>query len=274
MRWKTFAVEALRVRALALEILADPETPPPPDLWTDAIHCASESWRLFLTAERCAIPLEKVLRAVDRLPASIERVLHRRAREEMARVLSARIQLRHIGELAGQLGAEARPVVLKGGWCVLGDDPLDLSDIDVLLPGDQATTLAAALDARGHEATFSNPQHLRARLTPQALPVEIHLTLDPSGRPPEERLWHGITPVPSTPGLWRLSPAEHLWHVVRHATVDHPSRRGTAPRSPPDRGRGLDLHLGDLAEVTTRVERHESRSTLRDVLTMALDISR
>jgi hypothetical protein len=167
-----------------------------------------------------------------------------------------------------------RPVVLKGGCRSLDDDPLDLSDIDVLLPNDHAISLAAALDARGHEATFSNPQHLRARLSPQALPVEIHVTLDPSGAPPEERLWHGITPITSNPGLWRLSPVEHLWHVLRHATVDHSSRRG----------RLRDLLLiadaasactqDDLTEVTTRVEQHEDASPLGDVLTMALDISR
>jgi hypothetical protein len=151
---------------------------------------------------------------------------------------------------------------------------VDLSDIDVLLPNDHATSLATALDARGHEATFSNPQHLRARLTPQALPVEIHVTLDQSGAPPEERLWHGITPIPSAPGLWRLSPSEHLWHVLRHSTVDHASRRG--------RLRDLLLIVDaasactqdNLAEVLARVGQHECASPLRDVLTMALDISR
>jgi len=260
---------------MVLHLFGEPGISPSPESWNEAIRCAPDTWRLFLTAERCTLRLEQLLRAsghADSLPSPVARVLQQRARDELARVLSARTQLKNIGETAHRLGM--RPVVLKGGYCALGDDPLDLSDIDVLLPRDQAAYLAAILDARGHEATFSNPQHLRARTAPQALPVEIHVTLDPSGAPPEERLWHGVTPIPSTPGLWRLSPVEHLWHVVRHATVDHPSRRG----------RFRDLLLiadaasvctsSDLAEVTTRVERHAYASPLRDVLTMALDISR
>jgi hypothetical protein len=105
------------------------------------------------------------------------------------------------------------------------------------------------------------------------LPIEIHVTLDQRGGPPEERLWHGITPLASCPNLWRLSPAEHLWHVLRHATVDHATRRG----------RVRDLLLiadatsacdhADLTSVKTRVHQHEDASTLDAVLTMALDIS-
>ncbi len=273
--WRHDALEALRIRALALRVLAEPHASPPPELWNEATHCAPGSWRVFLTAERCAIRLEKLLRATGqrgRLPGAVESVLHQRARNELARVLSARTQLTRIGKMAGPLGM--RPVVLKGGCSTHGDDPLDLSDLDGLLPSDHATSLAAALDARGHEATFSTPQHLRARLTPQALPVEIHVTLDPHGAPAEEWLWHGITPIPTNPGLWRLSPVEHLWHVLRHATVDHPSRRG----------RLRDLLLiadaasacaqDELAEVTTRINRHEYAAPLGDVLTMALDLSK
>lgn len=272
--WRRHAVDALRLRALALRVFTDPGAIAHQE-WREAIDLPPESWELFLTAERCAITLKSLIASaggLERLPTAVERVLHRRAREESARVLSARAQLRALEEFAGQM--DIRPIVLKGGCSIFADHPLDLVDIDLLLPSDQARSLAGALDARGHEATFSNPQHLRARLMPQALPIEIHLTLEPSGAPPEERLWRGITPLPSRPGLWQLSPVEHLWHVLRHATVDHPSRRG----------RLRDLLLiadgasacsqSELTEVMTRVDQHEYRSPLRDVLTMALEISR
>ncbi len=274
MSWKTAAFEALRLRGLALQALSQPEGRVDARTWQEALGCTPDSWRLFLTAERCAIRLERALESsgsIAGLPEAVAAVLRQRAREELARVLSARGQLRRVGEVAAELGVV--PVVLKGAHGVFAGDPLDLSDIDVLLPSEQALALAAALDARGHEATFSNPQHLRARLTPQALPIEIHVTLDQRGGPPEERLWHGLTPIPSCPSLYRLSPAEHLWHVLRHATVDHATRRG----------RVRDLLLiadatsacddADLATVRTRVHQHEYASTLDAVLTMALDIS-
>ncbi|NNG16190.1 MAG: hypothetical protein HKM89_06875, partial [Gemmatimonadales bacterium] len=224
---------------------------------------------------RCAVTLERLITTSGRLqslPTEVQQVLRQRALIELRRVLSARSQLRQIGSLARE--REMRPIVLKGGWYVLHEDgALDLNDIDVLLPDDHARAFAAVLDELGHKTTFSNPRHLSARVAPQKLPVEIHLSLETGGGSPAKSLWRGIVSVPSAPGLWRLSPGDHLWHVLHHATVDHPNRRGRLRDLVLIASAVGECSQNELESVRTMVDRHGYASPLQEVFTMAIDMS-
>jgi len=160
--------------------------------------------------------------------------------------------------------------VLKGGLSALvGPGPVDLNDVDILLPEAAAAALATILDERGHGAIFSTAQHLGARIMPNALPVEIHLSLDADGSPPAERVWRGLTPVPGCSGLHALAPADHLWHVLRHAVVDHPNRRGRLRDVIVVADAVAACGAEELTGLKTRVDQHEYATPLGDVLAMA-----
>jgi len=266
------ARQALWLRALALQLSSGPCDS---QVWASASRCSSGTWQLFLRAERCAIPLEQSLQAHGRLAslaAEVRAIIRQHVVDEQTRVLSARSQLQHLGRIAAAEGW--RPAVLKGGLCaVQGDAPVDLTDVDILLPPGPAEDMAHALDTRGYRAIFSTAQHLGARILPGGLAVEVHLSLESDGTPPPAEVWAGLAPIAGYAGLYRLSPADHLWHVLRHAVVDHPNRRG--------RIRDL-LVIADavtacgpeeLAHVQALADRHDYAPPLREVLAVALSIA-
>ncbi|MBV9111004.1 MAG: hypothetical protein JO306_16465 [Gemmatimonadetes bacterium] len=119
-------------------------------------------------------------------------------------------------------------IVLKGGVEALGDAPVDLEDVDILVPAALAGDVAAALGTAGLRAIGPAPAasvgegqwHLAPRRAPGGVRVEVHVSI-----PQLEGIdaWTGAVPI--APGLAALAPSEHLWHVLVHGAVQHPERR-------------------------------------------------
>lgn len=219
--------EALALRRWAWGVLsAAPgaaHAPPPP--------ASDGGWRIFLAVERCALPLLARLEregAAGRLPEAAAARLRAGRETELRRVLSARMQLMSIGRMAAAQGWRA--VVLKGGVAATGGDPLDLADVDVLLPRDEALALSRALAGQGYAAkaddVLDQPEvwfHLAQRVTENEIQVEIHFNL---AEVDAAALLAGALPLEGARGLLRPAPDAHLDHLLPHAALTHPYRRG------------------------------------------------
>jgi hypothetical protein len=212
------AAAALRLRDWALEVLASRDDPQPSPV------ASPEAWEVFLRTERCALPL--VGRAGR---GGAHEVLRRLATEEMTRVLSARAQLRVLDRIAAAGGWA--PILLKGGVSAAGEDPLDLMDLDVLLVRDQAPRFAEAMGREGYGSLEpdvigpdSSAHHLGNRRLPGSIQVEVHFRLplvDDDARVRARSL-----PLAGADSFRRLGAADHAWHLLLHAAVQHPFRRG------------------------------------------------
>ncbi|HEX6940947.1 MAG TPA: nucleotidyltransferase family protein [Longimicrobiales bacterium] len=219
------AGEALRLRGWALQVLTAAENrpiPAPPP-------ASTRGWELFLRAERCALPLSRSLRGregQDALPADAARVLGALALDETRRVLAARAQLRQLSRWAAERGETA--VVLKGAVAAVDDrHAVDLSDIDVWMAPGAEDDLLEHLARTGHMArTDGLPMHHHeARLTEQLVAIEVHREI------PDADLDAGwsdrVRPLHAAlPGMACLDAADHLWHVLVHATIQHLERYG------------------------------------------------
>jgi len=217
--------DALLLRAWALDLLIrrGPATRPP--AWGASDSLAT--WELFLRSERCSLPLRSRLAAgsPSLLGVGAAQLLERLATIELQRAISARGQLLEIGRLAAAHRLE--PIVLKGGVAALSDDdPVDLADVDILLPREHGELLARLLNERGYRSTIAgSAAHLPACFDPEALPIEVHFAINDLNESGELRA--RARPFPEFPGLWRLSPPDHLWHLLVHSAVSHPDRRGS-----------------------------------------------
>lgn len=219
------ASSALRLRAWALGVLAGgPATLPP--------AAEADAWDTFLRVERCAYPLRRALAAagvLGELRGAAQQALESRGVAEAAKTLALRHEAANVARLLAEHGWEG--IVLKGGTAVLaGECEVDVTDLDVLVRPEQSRAVAAEMDASGYrhwDHDFGpgapNRHEMAARVRENALPVELHFALAP---PLERDPWAGAQPLP-VPGLLRLSPANHLWHVVAHGTLHHPERRGS-----------------------------------------------
>ncbi|HEU4451765.1 MAG TPA: hypothetical protein VFR81_01860, partial [Longimicrobium sp.] len=137
----TLAIAALRLRAWAIRVLASPAASVPP-------REPAEAWRLFLLAERCALPLQNRLEAAAVRPdGEAAAVLRERSTVELQRVLSARAELRRVAVLLRERGWPG--LVLKGAASALLGEPVDLADVDVLVKTEHAEGLAEALGGAG-----------------------------------------------------------------------------------------------------------------------------
>lgn len=263
---------ALKLRRWALRTLAaaDAEAfdatagPPSQSLAT---------WGAFLEAEMCALPLTQALSASQRaaLPPDVATILERRSAIEIKRVLAARGQLRAISDLAADQGL--RVMALKGAVAVAAGFDLDLVDLDFLLPPDDARRLADALMRAGYRSERGgSPRHFGMLYMPGGIGVEIHTTLSRGGEPVADALWAATVPAEGLAGLQRLKPAEHLWHLLWHAALDHPDRLGRI------RDLLLTAHAvgecsaGDLDALNARIERNALAVELRQQLGMAIDL--
>lgn len=230
---------------------------------------SNDGWELFLRTERCANPLEMALRRTgceDLLTEPARRTLRREAEWERGRISSARRQLATIATWAEE--SDARPVVLRGGLPALGPEGLDLNDVDVLLPMEAAHSLQVwLLELDDRRPGWAGRDHLRQLRQPGELAVEVHYALDGEEPDPGSGFWSRIREVPAAPGLWRLAPADHLWHVLTHQVVKHVPRRG--------RVRDLLLLRDALASCTPEeidVTRRRVRGhRLSDLLELALE---
>src|SRR3989442_8403504 len=189
--------DALRLRAAALDLFAGRQ----PD-WSDLAGCSAVAWDVFLRTERCALALKARLPAAEgEVPDHVETT----ATRELQRILSARGQLLRIGQLAAAHGIPA--IVLKGGVAALiSPAPVDVQDVDVLVPPLQAERLAGLLDEEGFLGTGpAGKAPFAQRVSPHAVPKEVHFSLpDIEGG---DALWERAPPPPGVGGLSRLRAA-------------------------------------------------------------------
>jgi len=206
------------------------------------------------------------------LPAGPARVLETRATAELQRVLSIQGQLREIQQLATV--HHLQPIVLKGGVAALGGtEPVSIDDLDVLVAGEQAGLLGRLLDERGYRPlSAESPAHLPARLAPNAVPVEVHFKIPDLDQTSE--LQAGARPFPGFPGLWRLGPADHLWHVLVHSVVTHPYRRGCLRDVVLASAAAGECSPADLESVAYRIAGHPQRNPLGAMLELAEAVGR
>jgi Uncharacterised nucleotidyltransferase len=266
------SLEALCLRSWALDLLAAQPAARNPESQRRVARYSDRAWTLFLDAERCALPLQRRLRAHDEIADGPAPLLERSATVELQRVLAARAQLLEIGQLASAHGIQA--IVLKGSLSALtGPEPLDLADIDLLLPAAGAEPLARELDRRGYRAAaLPGPAHLAARARPQGVPVELHFTINHLGdcaglRQRAQALEHW-------PGLSRLSAADHLWHVLVHTVVSHPYRRGCLRDVLLTAEALRDSAPADLGDVQSRIAQHAHAAPLAALLAMGESVVR
>lgn len=195
------------------------------EAWSRAAEAADEAWRLFLRIERCAFPLQQ---ALSQAPGTVSpaapfrAVLSRAAQLESARILVVRTHVRTAAMLAASAGF--RVLVLKGGVMAGGDNPIDLSDLDVLVAKDQAGAVASALRDLGWTSSDQSSDRVSHILLSRDVPLEIHHAL---GHEPIEfsRLWDRSALLDGLPPLRQLGPVDHLRHVVSHLALQHPNRR-------------------------------------------------
>ena len=260
---------ALSLRAWAFDLLL---ARPPGDGSTRPDCLGSDSsatWELFLRSERCALPLRSRLVFTSRtsLQPGPAQVLQARAIGELQRILSARGQLLQIRELAAAHGLE--PIILKGGVATLsGNEPVDVDDVDVLLAEEPAKLLGRLLDDRGYRSIASwSVAHLAPRFAPEAVSVEVHFAIKDADQIPELRA--RARPFVGFPGLWRLSPPDHLWHLLVHSVVTHPYRRGCIRDLMLTSSAVRDCSPKELDEVTGRIARHRQGRLLTAILELA-----
>jgi hypothetical protein len=221
-------VEALRLRRWALDRLSAFRRNERPGEPLAPVGIPPATWSLFLTIERCAVPLARCAeRWTEPLPPLIADRLSTAATAELKRILAGRAQLPTLAALARETGC--RPVLIKGGAFLAREDrSYDLDDLDLLLPPSRARDYAAALDAAGYRSVVgsSSYRHLSGRSAPGALEVEIHLAGDRYPGPLATAALEAAQPIPEFPELGRLPALEHAWIILRHVTVDHTFRRG------------------------------------------------
>ena len=252
--------DALRLRAAALPALAENSglSLPP---------CSDRSWHLFLRTERCALALKSRLVAAG---SGVPEVLEAAATRELQRILSARGQLLGIGQLARANDIPA--IVLKGGVAALTSSaPVDVQDVDVLVRPLQAEGLAELLDKEGFRGTGpAGTAHLAQRIAPNAVQIEVHFAIQDIEL--TDGMWQRARPLDGVPGLSRFAAADQLWHLLVHAVVTHPHRRG-AIRDVILTAEALgDCSPAELRDVERRVAIHPLSQRLDAHLTMAREL--
>lgn len=243
----------------------------PPALAAEARACSAAGWALFLGVERCALPLSRVLPS-DPLSPAAAGILPARALAELQRVLAARAQLLTLAAAAAERGWTA--VVLKGGAGVAaGDPPLDLVDVDVLVPRRLAAEVAGYLDGSGYDrqgrdrdVESSSFWHLAARHAPGSILVEVHFTV-PGLEPVDQAIARAV-PLPGRP-LLRLAPADELWHLLAHGVTQHLYRRGNLRELRLVRAALSRCSAEDRREVDARTRAHPDGAVMQAVLRMA-----
>lgn len=258
------SLQALCLRAWALDLLTNQPTALSRERQRRVALYSGGAWKLFLDAERCAQPLQRRLRAGEEIADGPAPLLLGPARVELKRVLSARAQLPEIGQLASVEGIQA--IVLKGSLSALtGPEPVDLADVDVLLPPEGAERLAHLLAGRGYcTVALPGTGQLAPRARPNGVPIDLHFALhdleDLAGMRQRAR------PLEAWPGLWRLSAADHLWHVLVHIAVSHPYRRGCLRDVVLTAEALREVTPSELSEVERRIARHTHAGPLAALL--------
>jgi hypothetical protein len=272
-RAQVTARAALSLRPWALGVLAGSGAgagAPPPE-------APAEAWKAFLSVERCALPLRaRLLARRAALDPAAAAVLTAGADQELLRALSARAQLVTLGRISAARGTAA--IVLKGGVAALGTDMVHVQDVDVLVRPGEARGVAAELErAGGHrphgaDAAPGTPGtfHLSSRAADYAVPVEVHYALPYAGG---DDPWAGAVPA-GIPGILRLAPAAHLWHVLVHGVVHHPERRGVLRELLLLSAAAAACEPGGLATVRARCAAHPDAPLLLHAVDAAQSLAR
>src|SRR5205807_9360706 len=167
--------------------------------WSDLAGCSASTWDVFLRTERCALALKARIAAAEReVPDHVETA----ATRELQRILSARGQLLRIGQLAAAHGIPA--IALKGGVAALiSPAPVDVQDVDVLVPPLQAERLAGLLDEEGFRGTGpAGTAHLAQRISPNAVQIEVHFAIQDVDV--SDAVWQRARTLDGVVGLSRL----------------------------------------------------------------------
>lgn len=265
-RTERLALESLRLRRFARAVLGERNAGPGPGACVPA--ASPEAWDLFLLAERCALPLQTRLREsglLDAMPAASRAVLDRARGEEVQRVLAARAQIPALEGIAADLGTSA--VLLKGGIAVGTGDPLDLNDLDLLLPPDHAPAFAAVLDRHGFNAVGTgSSHHLPGRRAPGRLTVEVHRGMKAVDPELVRECWTRVRPIGSAPGLLRLAPPDHLWSLLVHVAVQHPYRVGLLRDWMLIRSAAVECSSAEMEVVRRRIRSNPHAALIQRVL--------
>ena len=267
--------QAFRVRQYVLTALLNPlpdSVRHPPN---KSLFFSRDGWRLFLRVERCAYPLSRFFEDAgfeSLLPDEFRDILREEADWEWRRISSAKRQLQAIATWASE--NDCRPIVLKGGLGVTENTLLDLNDLDILLPKSDGGRLFDALIADGYRPSLSAAPYAMNGLSREgALAVDIHHALNegPSGLNPDLRQ-HALE-VSGSPGLWRLAPADHLWHVLIHNVGKHAERRGRIRDLLLLRSAIVECSPDDINAIKRKAARHELSSVLSMTLNCVLGSS-
>lgn len=263
------AVLALRPWALAAvagRAAAPPRLPSP------------GAWRAFLRVERCAAPLRRALSAANvPLPPELAAILADLATAELKRFMSAAAQVLLAGSLLRDMGVPG--VALKAGaGAAGGGEPVDVADLDLLVPAEHAARFAAALEARGGHrplkadppATATGKWEMAGRKAQGALLVEVHFAVPHLG--PGVDPWSGLRPT-RVAGVFRLSAAHHLWHLLVHSAVHHVERRGQIRELVLLREAIGAATPAEVEEVRARAAAHPAAAVLQASLEMAGELA-
>ena len=244
----------------------------------DLISAQPRTWRLVLTAECCALPVAERLRTagyVTQLESDCRVEVEQAEIQELQRVMAARSVLRYLDEVAVRVGV--RIAILKGG-AVAADrsrSPVDVGDVDVLLPPAHTTAIWQALLSDGWQPRYEGPISLDEMIASDrfvpvvsprvGLPVDLHLTFDDALH---ICLTNGQTVAPLTDyrALDRLTGPRAFTALLRHATITHPYRRGHLRDFVLLVGEVIRLDQGELQEVRSAIERDVQALELREVL--------
>lgn len=218
--------DLLRLRRWSVSILS--RVPPTDKTTLEASAVQPSEWSLFLRLERCAGALLGALQSGDslaRLSPAIQETLRKAAALETQSVLRARVDARDIATIASRVGYPI--VVLKGGVHAIENvnPPLPLSDIDVLVERENVASLVGELERAG----FGKPSmplghHQAIAPAPDRIAVEVHWTTRKEGAPLDPGIWQRIRPLAVAPPLRKLGAADHLTHIIEHATIGHRER--------------------------------------------------
>jgi len=258
--------DALRLRAAVIDLLGGGQ----PD-WNHLPPCSAGTWDVFLRTERCALALKARLTATEPgIPEPGRSHMEAAATRELQRILSARGHLLRIGQLARAHDIPA--IVLKGGVAALASAaPVDVADVDVLVPPLQAERFAELLDKEGFRGTGpAGTAHIAQRLVPNAVHIEVHFAINDLEL--TDAMWNRARPLDGASGLSRLGAADHLWHLLVHTVVTHPHRRGSLRDVLLAADALADCSLSELKGVERLIAGHPLAQSLGDVLAMAHEL--
>jgi hypothetical protein len=262
------AAEALRMREAVCALFGLPEHEAR-TAWRSMATCPTVAVDFFLRIERCALALRVRLaeyRLTQETPPALMDIVSAQAMRELQRSLSAQAQLHRIARLVDE--HDWKVVVLKGGVTIATGGQVDVQDVDVLMEATDGATLARLLDTSGYTTSHLHPlHHLSPRYTSETVAIEIHQTIP--GMPEAQTLMDRAVRIDAIPGLWRLSQADHIWHMLIHATLQHPERRGNL-RDVTMLARAVDdCPPEDLAMVLAQIEAHPEAPVLRATIGLA-----